>query len=227
MRAVGNNFNSATNIFRIFNYALTFLIRPKQLQKIENGIKRAREGILPGAHLAAQMPTTVRPSPPGAPPPVAFLLVPVGRGGTPRRRRALHATRLPACVAWPPRRLASSPRRRPDPWTPSLSPSPSFPSSVSLSHARPNAAAAVRHSRSRSHPRASPTRPRAPPRPSLPPHRAARRRKPLDVASTAVPLVGHRRSSPSICCLRCLPELAVCSNRLLVSSSSLPLTPCT
>ena len=30
---------------------------------------------------------------------------------------------------------------------------------------------------------------------------------PLDAASTTIPLVGHRRSSLSICCLRCLPEL--------------------
>ena len=122
MRAVGNNFNSATNIFRIFNYALTFLIRPKQLQKIENGIKREREGILHGAHLTAQMPTTVRPSPPGAPP-VAFLLVPVGRGGTPRRRRARHATTLPGCLLLS---LGVSRSSTPPPGTPSTAPLPPF-----------------------------------------------------------------------------------------------------
>ena len=44
MRAVGNNFNSATNIFRIFNNALAFLIKPKQLQKIEKR-KKERENL--------------------------------------------------------------------------------------------------------------------------------------------------------------------------------------
>ena len=62
-------------------------------------------------------------SPPGSPlagpalcwpVPATCFLSPGRQRGARRRARGRHATRLPACVAWPPRRLASSPRRRPD-----------------------------------------------------------------------------------------------------------------
>ena len=53
-----------------------------------------------------------------------------------RRARGRHATRLPACVAWPPRRLAPSPRRRLDPLEPSRSlPRPHLLPWLSPSHA--------------------------------------------------------------------------------------------
>ena len=51
-----------------------------------------------------------------------------------------------------------------------------------------------------------PTSPEAPPRPPLPLHQATRPRTPCIAAHVAVPLLGHRRSSPSIRCTPAAPE---------------------
>ena len=84
--------------------------------------------------------------------PVAFLLAPVGRGGTRRARPSSprhHPARLHRLATATPRVISSAPPR--PPWTPSLSPSPLFlssASSLSLARAQPqprhrNAAATV------------------------------------------------------------------------------------
>ena len=112
-----------------------------------------------------------------------------------RRARRRHATRLPACVAWPPRRRASSPRRRPDPLD-HLALSLSLVSLLCfLSLTRPNAAVAADElPRGHSHRLASPTPPKPPPRPTLPPHRSKQHQEPCSDAIAAIFTDGHRRS---------------------------------
>ena len=149
-------------------------------------------------------PASRRPSPP--PSSVVFVLD-RGRGVWPARarHRATPPARLPACPS-PPRLDA------PDDATPSpaLSHSPSvLPSSPSLSLSRPNTTiAAVRHSSRHRPPLAPPLSSGAPPRPPLPPHQAKPLGKPCIAAHVAVPLLGHRRSSPSNRELPDVPEPA-------------------
>ena len=66
---------------------------------------------------------------------------------------------------------------------------------------------------------------RDPYRCQLPPHRATWCLKPLDAASTAVPLVGRRGSSSSIRELQSIPNLALSLVGLAVSLRTEPLSP--
>ena len=66
--------------------------------------------------------------------------------------------------------------------------------------------------------------PEAPPRPPLPLHRATRSRTRYNAATIAVPLVGHRRSPPSILRRRSFPEPIELLYESAVSPSSFPLT---
>ena len=131
-------------------------------------------------------------------PPPAYLLA---AGGT----RGCHTLPSTPCTS----------RHSPVSLLPSLS-----PSTPSLSRDRTELVAAARRSHAYRPPHASPTSQEAPPRLPLHPHPDGRHRKPLDAASSAVPLLGHRGPPPSICRRRRLPELAVCSNRPPVSSST-------
>ena len=113
--------------------------------------------------------------------------------GARARHRATPPLSLPAC----PPLLARCPGRR-HASPPALSHSPSVPpSSPSLSLSRPNTTiAAARHNHGHRASLAPPTSPEAPPRPPLPLHQATRPRTPCIAAHVAVPLLGHRRSSP-------------------------------
>ena len=115
--------------------------------------------------------------------------------GARARHRATPPARLPACPSPP--RLDGLERRHALPLL-SLTLPRFFPSSPSLSLSRPNTTiAAVRHSSRHRPPLAPPLSSGAPPRPPLPPHQAEPLRKPCIAAHIAVPLLGHRRSSPS------------------------------
>ena len=126
--------------------------------------------------------------------------------GARARHRATPPLSLPAC----PPLLASMPLddATPPPCSLSLSLGSSL-LSLALSLSRPNTTvAAVRHSSRHRPPLAPPTSSGAPPRPPLPPHRSTALRKPCIAAYVAVPLLGHRRSSPSIRCTPAVPEPA-------------------
>ena len=124
--------------------------------------------------------------------------------GARARHRATPPARLPACPSPP--GLDGLERRHALPC--SLSLSPVLPLlSLALSLPCPNAPlAAVRHSSRHRPPLAPPLSSGAPPRPPLPPHPAKPLRKPCIAAHVAVPLLGHRRSSPSIRCTPAAPE---------------------
>ena len=150
-------------------------------------------------------PASRRPSPP--PSSVVFVLD-RGRGVWPARARATAPRHLLACLPAPPL-LLSMPRTTPRPPLLSLTLPRFFPSSPSLSLSRPNTTiAAVRHSSRHRPPLAPPLSSGAPPRPPLPPHQAKPLRKPCIAAHVAVPLLGHRRSSPSNRELPDVPEPA-------------------
>ena len=124
----------------------------------------------------------------------------------PARARATAPRHLLACLPAPPL-LLSMPRTTPRPPLLSLTLPRFFLSSPSLSLSQPNTTiAAVRHSSRHRPPLAPPTSSGAPPRPPLPPHRSTGLRKPCIAAYVAVPLLGHRRSSPSIRCTPAAPE---------------------
>jgi hypothetical protein len=81
------------NIFRIFENALAFLIKPKQLQKIENrNLKRKGEN-LPGSHLAQLL----QPARPTWPVPVISHLCQKAEACRPRA----HRRPPPPCLAAP------------------------------------------------------------------------------------------------------------------------------
>ena len=165
---------------------------------------RSLPGLLPVQPSQLAGPASRRPSPP--PSSVVFVLD-RGRGVRPARarHRATPPARLPA---WPPL-LARCPGQRHASPLLSLTLPRFFPSSPSLSLSRPNTTiAAVRHSSRHRPPLAPPTSSGAPPRPPLPPHRSTGLRKPCIAAHVAVPLLGHRRSSPSIRCTPAVPEPA-------------------
>ena len=163
MRAVGNNPKVPTNIFRIFENALAFLIKQKQLQKVENrNIRKEREP--PGG-------PSGRSSPPG---PLPCRIPPLPGGWARGQRMPAHARQPSAC-----RFALASSGDATHPYRP-LSHSPRVSPLLCLSHGQPPKPArrAARRSRGHRPPHASPTRPRAPPRRSCPLHRAKRRWKP-------------------------------------------------
>ena len=126
-----------------------------------------------------------------------------------RRARAppRHATCSPACLPLPSSSGWPGTTPRPPPF--SLTLPRFFLSSPSLSLSRPNTTiAAVRHSSRHRPPLAPPLSSGAPPRPPLPPHRSTGLRKPCIASHVAVPLLGHRRSSPSNRELPDVPEPA-------------------
>ena len=142
--------------------------------------------------------------------------------GDSARAPAAPRTSLPACVTeatMTPCAFSSEPPRPPG--TLPLTPSVPIPSAPSPSRDRTELVAAARRSHAYRPPHASPMPQEAPPRLPLHPHPDERHRKPLDAASSAVPLLGHQGPPPSICRRRRLPELAVCSNRPPVSSSTI------
>ena len=165
-----------------------------EIRKRKMNKRRSLPGLLPvqPSQLAGQ--ASRRPSPP--PSSVVFDLD-RGRGVWPARARATAPRHLLACLP----ALPSSSRcpGRCHALPPALSHSPSVPpSSPSLSLTRPNTTiAAVRHNSRLRPPLAPPLSSGAPPRPPLPPHRSMGLRKPCIAAHVAVPLLGHRRSSPS------------------------------
>ena len=143
-------------------------------------------------------------SQPSPPPPSSSWRQSARRVAGARARPPRHATSLPACLPSPPR--LGVPGRRHASSLLSLT----LPRlSLALSLTRPNTTvAAVRHSSHLRPPLAPPTSSRAPPRPPLPPHRSTALRKPCMAAHVAVPLLGHRRSSPSNRELPVVPEPA-------------------
>ena len=144
-------------------------------------------------------------SQPSPPPPSSSWRQSARRVAGARARPERHATSSSACLPRQRDAAALLLGAAPIPWPyPSLSPV-LLPPSLS----RPNTTvAAVRHSRRLRPPLAPPTSSGAPPRPPLPPHRSTGLRKPCIAAYVAVPLLGHRRSSPSIRCTPAVPEPA-------------------
>ena len=148
-------------------------------------------------------PASSRPSPP-LQPSVVFLPSPRSCCVLARARPRGHLLLADELLAaW------TTPAGRHDPpCSLSLSPGSSL-LSLALSLTRPNTTlAAVRHSSRLRPPLAPPTSSGAPPRPPLPPHRSTGLRKPCIAAYVVVPLLGHRRSSPSIRCTPAVPEPA-------------------
>ena len=175
-------------------------IRKRKINK-----RRSLPGLLPVQPSQLAGPASRRPSPP--PSSVVFVLD-RGRGVWPARARATAPRHLLACLPALPSSSRCPGRRHALP--PALSHSPSVPpSSPSLPLSRPNTTiAAVRHSSRHRPPLAPPLSSGAPPRPPLPPHQAKPLRKPCIAAHVAVPLLGHRRSSPSNRELPDVPEPA-------------------
>ena len=130
--------------------------------------------------------------------------------------------------ATPPGCLPASPGHRdasrlllgaaPTPWTPSLSSSPSFPSSVSFSHAPPNTpTAAVRRCRNHRRPDDAPSRSRAPAPRHQPPHRATRPKEPRSAAPMFSPSSATEDRRRQIRRRSSFPELAVHPTVIYVS----------
>ena len=193
---------SPCKIIRRKQNGLVLKTKSKQITEKENR-NRNEKGVLPG--LAQHGPAHW----PGA---SHRLPLPVGRGGTPRHRRARHASSCLPPTAW-------SWLETPRPPRPSHSShSVLMPSPVPLARTHPSAtAAAARRSHGHRPPHASPTRPEAPPLRPPPPHRATPRRKPPNVLTELVSNLPTMRSPPPPRPLLFSPELAVRFSALAVS----------
>ena len=179
-----------------------FKSNQKQNNRNRKEIKERERRKLPGAHL----PGPARPSPSPLPP--CRLPLPVGRG---EAWRAPERPRPPPASPWPPPASSSTPGDATH-LPASLPHSPASPSSprntppLLCSPHRAEPVAAARHNHGHRASLAPPTSPEAPPRPPLPLHPATRPRTPCIAAHVAVPLLGHRRSSPSIRCTPARPR---------------------
>ena len=198
-------------IYRIYLNDLVAKLNQNKLQKIENRTEigkteRGRE-TLPSAHM--------RPSKPAqsTSPCQSFPSSrQEDRGTHPTCATTRSATSCLLAAA------GVSPEHHAIPRNPSLSSSPSFPSSVSFSHAPPNTpTAAVRRCRNHCRPDDAPSRSRAPAPRHQPPHRATRPKEPRSAAPMFSPSSATEDRRRQIRRRSSFPELAVHPTVIYVS----------